>query len=1159
MTHRRDASLRDRMLFVVTLALVPALILILHQAVAARQRAVAAVAERALRLSQAASVDHEILVSHARQMVATLSRLPELRETCSSSNAAMLADMQRLYPWYATIAVIDRDGALLCSAIPPPPQPVSFADRDWFQEVMGTHSVIVSGFHLGRITAKPVIVVAAPILDDAENALAVVVASLELSWLSQLLADMEVSAGGATAVVDPDGIVLAWQPDGQAWEGRPLAETPLGSLTLDPSGQGVTELVGADGTARLLAYSPLGADTPSGYALVTLPRSQAYAQANRVLYFGVGAFILAAVFGIGWAWAGINRLILGDLKALLNTTEELADGNYDARSLGAHRSREMAQLASAFDRMAEALQEQHAQVSLSETRYRTLAEQLPGITYGRGLSAALPVLYISPQVEALLGYAAREWTEDPGLWQRLVHPADHDRVMEAWRQSLETGGQLDCEYRLQARDGRVAWVRDRASARRGVPGGGDLLLGVLLDISTSKRLELVQAALYEIASVALETEDADQMYGAIHKIIGRLIPADDFYIGLYDPASDLLSFPYHVDKYDAEWPPMAPGRTLSAYVLRTGQPLLANPEVFPGMLRDGEVDLVGTESVDWIGVPLRTPQGQTIGLMAVQTYDQGTRLDDADLQVLQFISTQVAMVIQRKQAEQDILELKDFSESVVNGVAEALLIEDANGIVTFVNPAMEKLLGYSQDELIGCPWTRIVPPSEVDSVREHMSQRAAGIAEQYESLLLTREGRTLAVLVSARTLTSDGEFAGVLSAFADISALKAAEAALREEKDRAERYFDVAGVTMVVLDRSGRVIRLNQRGCELIGFTQEEIIGRDWVDEFVLKRDQEGVRDVLVRLMSDVSDSVVHYQNTVVSRGLGERVIAWHATVLRDRDGRPVAVLGSGEDITERERLAEAQRELARMKDAFVADVSHQLRTPLASMMGFLELLSDDGFDDPEVEREFVARATKAAERLKALVDNLLDVHRLEAGRLQLDLIELDLVALTAETVESVRGLATKKNVPLEHVVPSASIRVLGDCHWLGEALSNLVENAIKYSAAGRRVLVSVTAEGDLAVVAVADQGPGIPAAALPTLFDKYHQVHGLATGHIRQGWGLGLALAKGIVEDHGGTITVESEEGKGSTFRLSLPRVVDPLSFSSENHETDTTAEQRK
>jgi signal transduction histidine kinase len=241
------------------------------------------------------------------------------------------------------------------------------------------------------------------------------------------------------------------------------------------------------------------------------------------------------------------------------------------------------------------------------------------------------------------------------------------------------------------------------------------------------------------------------------------------------------------------------------------------------------------------------------------------------------------------------------------------------------------------------------------------------------------------------------------------------------------------------------------------------------------------------------------------------------------------------QDITERKRAEEAEKELMQMKDDFVANVSHELRTPVSSLKGFLDLLRKGKVKDPAVQQEFLNRAAEDADRLTALVSDLLDVARMEAGYLQLELEEVDLSVLIAETMQSLQGLAGKKEISMIYTVPNVSVIVKADRRRLQQALVNLVGNAIKFSEVHGLIRVAGEVTDNHVTIEVIDQGPGIPAEALPRLFDKFYQV-GSSAKRAGGGTGLGLYISKQIIEAHGGHIGVKSKLGKGSTFFFTLP-----------------------
>jgi two-component sensor histidine kinase len=179
---------------------------------------------------------------------------------------------------------------------------------------------------------------------------------------------------------------------------------------------------------------------------------------------------------------------------------------------------------------------------------------------------------------------------------------------------------------------------------------GDLV-SLTLESLERRRMEKVKNSIFQISEAAISSESLDELFRSIHRIIGELMPAKNFYISLYDPLSAILSFPYFVDEFDPPPSPKPLGKGLTEYVLRRGEPLLASPEIFEGLVREGEVESIGAPSIDWLGVPLKI-DGKIIGVLVVQSYTEGVRYGEEGKNILRFVSDQVAMVIHRKQAEE---------------------------------------------------------------------------------------------------------------------------------------------------------------------------------------------------------------------------------------------------------------------------------------------------------------------------------------------------------------------------------------------------------------------------------------------------------------------------------------------------------------------------
>ena len=250
-------------------------------------------------------------------------------------------------------------------------------------------------------------------------------------------------------------------------------------------------------------------------------------------------------------------------------------------------------------------------------RYRALVEQVPAIIYTDSAEKIYHTIYISPQLKTITGYEPDEWLADDGLWSRIMVEEDRQRVLEEYEETYTAKEPSISEYRLKRRDGRIIWVSDETRLIRDRKGKPLFWQGVMVDITERKRAEQVQQAIYRISHAVVTTSSLDELFSSIHQILAELMPVHNLYIALYDPDDDLLSFPYYVDQYDEPPAPAKPEHGLTEYVLRTREPLWATAQVFDRLVQQGEVETVGTDSADWIGVPL--PVGEHItGVMVTR-------------------------------------------------------------------------------------------------------------------------------------------------------------------------------------------------------------------------------------------------------------------------------------------------------------------------------------------------------------------------------------------------------------------------------------------------------------------------------------------------------------------------------------------------------------
>lgn len=268
-----------------------------------------------------------------------------------------------------------------------------------------------------------------------------------------------------------------------------------------------------------------------------------------------------------------------------------------------------------------------------------------------------------------------------------------------------------------------------------------------------------------------------------------------------------------------------------------------------------------------------------------------------------------------------------------------------------------------------------------------------------------------------------------------------------------------------------------------------------------------------------------------ISDGKGSYIsVADRATALRSKSGKPVRLIGALSDITERKRAEQ-------MKSDFVSFVTHQLRTPLSGIKWMLELATDTT-ENPEEVQSFLQDARVSTDRLIELVNNLLDISRLERGKLQITLQKVDLAELTRGVVDEMAPLLNEKKQVISIQTAEGLAQAYADVQLLRQAILNLVSNAIKYTTAGGQLTIQIACESDRIRWAIKDTGIGIPKADLGKLFEKFYRAEN-ALAIETKGTGLGLYLVRLIVEQFGGNVWCESEEGVGSTFQFTLPIAV--------------------
>jgi PAS domain S-box-containing protein len=348
-----------------------------------------------------------------------------------------------------------------------------------------------------------------------------------------------------------------------------------------------------------------------------------------------------------------------------------------------------------------------------------------------------------------------------------------------------------------------------------------------------------------------------------------------------------------------------------------------------------------------------------------------------------------------------------------------------------------------------------------------------------------------------------------------------ATAVLQEAERRWRSLLDNIQLLVVGLDQFGNVSYVNPFFLTLTKYTESEVLGKNWMEHFLASSNSDGVNDTV----NDNNDP--YHQNSILTKSGEERFIAWNNAILKDSNGAPIGTIGIGEDITERQKLEV-------MKNEFISIVSHELRTPLTSIQMSLGLLQTGIYaKKPEKTQRMIAIALMDTKRLVNLVNDILDLERLESGRAFLEKTVCSAADLMQQAVDGMYAIATQQCITLTINPTTAMVWAAADT--IIQTLTNLLSNAIKFSPPHSVIRLRAERQANKVLFQVRDQGRGIPSDKLETIFGRFQQVDA-SDSREKGGTGLGLPICRSIIERHGGKIWAESKLGEGCTFFFTLP-----------------------
>jgi PAS domain S-box-containing protein len=855
----------------------------------------------------------------------------------------------------------------------------------------------------------------------------------------------------------------------------------------------------------------------------------------------------------------------------------------------------------------------HARVAAAEAKYRALVEQIPAITYTAVPDERGTTLYISPQVEALLGLSPAEWLADPESWAKRLHPEDRERVLEEYSRSSARGGRFVSEYRLLACDGREGWFHDEAVVVRDAAGKPTLIQGFLLDISDRKRAEeqlRLQAVALASAANAIAITDRKGRISWVNPAFTRLTG--------YTAAEAIGQTPRLLKSgkqdqafYQKLWETILGGQVWQSEVVnrrKDGSLYTEEQTITPVRDERGEI-------THFIAIHQDLTERKRAEEEQQQLYEEAERQRQeaeafaglvtelaGSLELDPILHRVVAHAMRLGQADLAYLALatSDGNSLTIRaemgaspGVLQGLRLTRGKGMAGTVLATGELLV---TDDYLRDP--RFTHTPEMDAVA-----RAEGTAIQ-AAVPILHEGTSLGVLLAARRTPRPFSLADIetLARLAEAASLAFHHAllyeqathravtlerlwrvgqglsrplALAETLDRiVETARDLLQVASAQLAQRGaaadlvtvtaeagdlallrhRTVRLGEGSIGTVAATRQSLIVNDYqaFPNRLPELTMVSAAMAVPLLVEDRLVGILNVDSTEQGRAFSQddlqllELLAQPAAIALENARLYEALKQEAYQLEARveERTQELQvamrrvEEASRYKSDFLTNMSHELRTPLNSIIGFSDLLLAQTYGTlNEKQSRHAKNILTSGRHLLTLINDILDLSKVEAGRMELQPEAFPLSATLEAALTDIRPQAEAKEVELRLEAAEAPAQISADPVRFKQILYNLLSNAVKFTPSGGRVtLAARQTEEKFVEITVTDTGIGIAAEDVAKLFQPFTQLEAAATQR-HQGTGLGLALTRKFVELHGGTVMVSSEgTGKGTTFTVHLP-----------------------
>jgi PAS domain S-box-containing protein len=485
-------------------------------------------------------------------------------------------------------------------------------------------------------------------------------------------------------------------------------------------------------------------------------------------------------------------------------------------------------------------------------------------------------------------------------------------------------------------------------------------------------------------------------------------------------------------------------------------------------------------------------------------------------------------ITEQKNAEQK----QAILASIIDSSDDAIISKTLGGIITSWNRGAENLFGYSGSEILG-KHIKVLIPADLEAEEDIIINkiRKGERIQHYETIRKTKEGLNIFVsLTVSPIINRKGEIIGASKIARDITRQNIAE----EKQAMLAAIVDSSDDAIISKNLNGVILSWNQGAEKTFGYTEKEIIGKH-IFTIIPERLRSEEELIISKIRN--GERINHFDTIRKTKDGSEKNISITVSPIKNSNGRIIGASKIARDITERINVEKQLREfteklqaLNNAKDDFIGMASHELKTPLTSINAYMQLLQRNLVSDRD--RGFVDKTVRQLGRLSNLVSDLLDVSKIQAGKLMLNFETVSLHGLLNESIEIVQNTVTSHHIACDFSVSDTTVTV--DKHRIEQVIINLLTNAVKYSPESEKIIVTAINTAQDVIISVKDFGIGISRDHAEKIFSRFYRVEGLAPTF--SGLGIGLYIAHEIVERHGGEMWVESQVGKGSTFYFKLP-----------------------